>query len=47
MFFDSGVRALRKVLEAYVGEAEWPAEPTRGRKVQPLRALAQLGGLVA
>jgi hypothetical protein len=28
MFLDSGVGALPKVLEAYMGEATWPAEPT-------------------
>lgn len=27
MLFDSGVGASRKVLEAYMGKAAWPAEP--------------------
>ena len=27
-FLDGGVGALPKVLEAYMGEAAWPAEPT-------------------
>ena len=44
---NNGVWTPPKVLEAYMGEAELPAEPTRGRKAQPPRALAQRGGIVA
>ena len=47
MILDSGVGSPHKVLEASMGEAGWPAEPTRGRKAQPRRALTQLGGMVA
>ena len=43
MLVDGWVGAPCKVLEAYMGEAEWPAQPTRGRKAQPLRGLAQFG----
>ena len=37
---DSGV-------EAYMGEAGWPAKPTTSQKAQPLGTLAQRGGIVA
>ena len=47
MLLEGGVGAPPKVLEAYMGEAAWLAEPTRGRKAQPLWALAQGGGIVA
>ena len=47
MLLDGGVRALPKVLEAYMGEAALPTEPTRGRTARPPRALAQRGGIVA
>ena len=30
MILDGGVGAPRKVLEAYMGEVGWPAEPTQG-----------------
>ena len=30
MILDGGVGALHKVLEAYMGEVGWPAEPTGG-----------------
>ena len=47
MILDGGVWVLSKVLEAYMDEVGWPVEATRGRKTQPLRALAQPGGMVA
>ena len=47
MFFNGGVGALPKVLEAYMGEAVWPAEPTRGRMARPPRPLAQREGMIA
>jgi hypothetical protein len=28
MLSDSGVEALKKVVEVYMGEADWPAKPT-------------------
>ena len=43
---DGGIGALPKVLEAYMGEAAWLAEPTWGRTAWPSRALAQRGGIV-
>ena len=47
MFLDGGVGALPKFLEAYMGEASWPTEPTQGRMTRPPRALAQRGGIVS
>ena len=44
---DGGIGAMPKVLEAYMGEAAWPTEPTRGRMAWPPWALAQRGGIVA
>ena len=46
-FLDGGIRALPKVLEAYIGEAAWPTKPTQGQMAWPPRALAQRGGIVA
>ena len=43
---DGGEGAPQKVLEAYMGEVGWLAEPTRGQKAQPLHVFAQLGGMV-
>ena len=40
MLLNSGVGASQKVLEAYMGEAWWLAEPTRGQKAQHLHARA-------
>ena len=42
-FLDSGVGALPRVLEAYMGEV-WPAKPTWGRMARPPWPLAQCGG---
>ena len=47
MLLDGGVGALPKVLEAYMGEAALPIDPTQGRTAQPPRALAKRGGIVA
>jgi hypothetical protein len=38
---------MPKVLEAYMDEAAWLAEPTRGQTARPPRALAQHGDIVA
>ena len=46
MIFDGAVKALCKVLKAYTGAAGWPADPTRGQQVQPLRAMIQLGDIL-
>jgi hypothetical protein len=45
--FEGAVRVLTKVLEAYISEAAWPTEPTRGQTTQPPQAMAQFGGIVA
>ena len=47
MLLDSGVRALPKVLEACMGEATLPTDPTQNRMAQPQHALAQRRGIVA
>ena len=44
MLLEGGVGALSKVLEAYMGEAALPTDPTQGRTTRPSWALAQHGG---
>ena len=46
-FLDGGLGTLPKVVEAYLGEAAWPVEPTRGRTAQPPGVLAHCGDIVA
>ena len=38
---------MPKVLQAYMGEVAWLAEPTRGQTAWPPQVLAQHGGMVA
>ena len=38
---------MPKVLEAYMGEAAWPAKPTWAQTPRPPWALAQRGGIIA
>ena len=47
MILDGGVGTPQKILEVEMREVGWPAEPTRGRKAQHVRTLAQLEGIVA
>ena len=47
MLLDGGVKAVSKVLEAYMGEAALLAKPTWGQKVWLPWALAQRGDIVA
>ena len=44
MIFDGGVRAPRKILEAYMGEAVWPAEPPRAFLATMSRVVVMLFG---
>ena len=47
MVLNGGVGALSKVLKAYIGEAAWPAKPTRGRTTRPSHVFAKCGGTIA
>ena len=46
MLLDGGIGAPPKVLEAYMGEAMWPAKPIQCQTKRPPQGLVQRGGVI-